>query len=83
MTVTEITWGYFGSDASAVCVTLVHDGGRREDIFDVTLYDVNEIDPVSGRNCQDQSLFDLRYLLGLANAAIKAGLDPEPVPDKQ
>ena len=77
-------WGYHSSDEQHVHVAAVHDdGGRREDLFDVALYDATVIDPDSGRNCMDQSLVDLRQLIGLANAALKAGLAPEPVEDKQ
>jgi hypothetical protein len=74
-------WGYHGSDTQSVHVAKL-DGTRREDLFDVTLYDRDCIDPNSGLNCEDQSLVDLREMIGYANAAIKAGLTPEPVADK-
>lgn len=81
------TWGYHSSDTQHVHVSKAagHDvshAGRGTDLFDVTLYDANVTDPHTGLNCEDQSLADLRELLGYANAAIKAGLEPEPVPDK-
>jgi hypothetical protein len=79
--VTEYTWGYHSSEPQFVHVALVT-GERRNDLFDVALYDRDYEDPDTGRNAEDQSLFDLRHLIGLANAAIQAGLDPLPVPDK-
>lgn len=77
------SWGYHSSETEHVHVSRHHDGGRVEDLFDVTLYDRNYTDPTTGRNAEDQSLFDLRELIGYANAAIEAGLEPLPVPDKE
>lgn len=74
-------WGYHSSDAGHVHVVFIDEGDRDEQ-FDVALYDPEEIDIATGINAQDQSLADLRRLLGYANAAIEAGLEPLPVADK-
>lgn len=58
------------------------DASGRNELFDVTLYDREVMDETTGRNAEDQSLVDLRDLIGLANAALRAGLQPEPVADK-
>lgn len=65
-------WGYHSSDSQYVHVARVK-GERREDLFDVTLYDREEVDPNTGRNCEEQSLVDLKELLDHANAALRAG----------
>ena len=71
------TWGYHSSDEGHVHVSLVHDGGRVEDLFDVALYDPEVIDPDTGRNCRDQSLHDLERLIALANTALDSELRAE------
>ena len=76
------TWGYHSSDTASVHVSH-KTGTRTQDLFDVTLYDREFVDADTGRNSEDQSLLDLRTLLGLANAALKAGLAPEPVADRE
>jgi hypothetical protein len=83
-------WGYHGSDTEYVHVAkLLTDeplngifDPRREALFDVTLYDKTVIDKKTGNDSEYQSLCDLRELIGYANAALKAGLEPEPVPDR-
>jgi hypothetical protein len=76
-------WGYHSSDTSAVHVVRKgEDGARDEDLFDVALYDRECVDSNTGLDCETQSLNDLRELIGFANAAIQAGLDPLPVQDR-
>lgn len=82
MTSWTYSWGYHSSDEQYVHVSRVEAGGRTKDLFDVTLYDPEYTDPDTNRNAMDQSLLDLRKMIGLANAALAAGLAPEPVPDK-
>jgi hypothetical protein len=80
-------WSYTGSGAGYVEVARQagdepnwhHDNA----LFDVALYDPEVLDEKTGVDCREQSLRDLREMIGYANAALKAGLDPEPVPDKQ
>lgn len=81
------TWGYHGSETEHVHVALSLShvtpfGPLREELFDVTLYDRDYDDARTGLNAEDASLLALRTLLGLANAALAAGLEPLPVPDK-
>jgi len=78
----QYVWGYHSSDSAFVHVALDYNG-HRDTLFDVALYDRTVLDQSTGRNCEDQSLFDLRQLIGLANAALKAGLEPEPVAEKE
>jgi len=77
------TWGYPGSDEQYVYVALDQENGRTEDLFDVTLYDPECLNPDTGLNGMEESLRDLRRLIGLANAALSAGLEPTAVPDRQ
>lgn len=77
----HFTWGYHSSDEQHVHVAFVDETGARDDLFDVTLYDPDVIED-SGRTAMEESLLKLRELLGLANAALKAGLEPEPVADR-
>ena len=83
-------WGYHGSDTQYVHVAKLlpgYKGGifsdKRDELFDVTLYDKDCTDPKTGNDAEYQSLLDLRELLGYANAALKAGLAPEPVADRE
>jgi hypothetical protein len=79
----EYTWGYHSTDSGHVHVALVQgENHDRDELFDVALYDPEYIDPATGVDGQEQSLRDLRKLIGYANAALKAGLEPEPVPDR-
>ena len=75
-------WGYHSSDEQHVHVAFNGPKGRDE-LFDVTLYDPEVVvDVDTGETADEESLFALRQLLGYANAALKAGLEPLPVPDK-
>jgi hypothetical protein len=83
------TWGYHGSDSGHVDVALAPShwsrglDPQRDELFDVALYDREVIvDESTGLNAEDESLQHLRRLIGLANAALAAGLEPLPVPDK-
>ena len=79
---TRYDWGFHDS-ADGVHV-LKNDGkGRTEDLFDVSLYDPNYVNPDTGLDSQTQSLNDLRELIGYANAALAAGLNPLPVAEPQ
>jgi len=77
----KYTLGYHGSDTGHVHVAL-SDRNLGGELFDVALYDREVVDTKTGVDGEEQSLRDLRKLLGYANAAIEAGLDPEPVADK-
>ena len=77
----KYTWGYHGSDTSHVHVATA-DRNLGGELFDVALYDREVVDTKTGVDGEEQSLRDLRKLIGYANAAIEAGLDPEPVQDK-
>ena len=78
---TSYDWG-FADSAEAVYVLKAVDGNMDE-LFDVALYDPDVIDPNTGIDAQTQSLNDLRTLIGYANAALAAGLDPLPVAGPQ
>lgn len=87
-------WGYHSSDEQYVHVSRVTDevltdtagdyqAEHPEDLFDVTLYDPDcPATDGKGGSAMAQSLRDLRELIGYANAALKAGLAPEPVADR-